>query len=369
MILQVNKMFLPDIGGVETVVKEYSEYLKEFDDMVVLCCHKNFTLKTSKEIVEGVKVYRCASFGTFKSMPVSIVFFFYLFFLSRQADIIHFHEPFPLGAIGSLLIPKTKKLFVTWHSDIIRQKNIKSFFEYFQRKLCVKADKVISTSDRLIEFSTVLKQFRSKVVTIPLSINKNDYLNIDLNGIDIKDLPKDYVLFLGRFSYYKGISVLLDAIEKINEDIPFVIVGNGELSSKIRQRVDNSKKNILLINRFVTDYEKKYLLKNSKFMVFPSIYPSEAFGILQLESMVYGKPVINTSLPTGVPWVSVDKETGLTVNINDCDHLAQAIRVLYENQELVEKFGENAIRRVDDLFSSNVTNNQIYNLYYTVKFS
>ncbi|MEI8631912.1 hypothetical protein P4S72_07090 [Vibrio sp. PP-XX7] len=84
MILQVNKMYSPDIGGVETVVKDISEYLKEYDDITVLCCHKKFSLRTTKELINGVRVYRCASFGTFMSMPVSIVFFLYLFFKQKS---------------------------------------------------------------------------------------------------------------------------------------------------------------------------------------------------------------------------------------------------------------------------------------------
>lgn len=364
MILQINKMYDPDIGGVETVVKEYSEYLKEFDDVVVLCVNKEFSLKTRIEMINGIKVYRCASLGTYMSMPVSIVFFFYLYSLSRKADFIHFHEPFPLGTIGSLLIPASKKIFVTWHSDIIKQKSIKSFFEFFQKKLCKKATNIISTSDRLIEFSNVLKQFKNKVVTIPLSLNKKEYLDKNLNGINIENLPKDYVLFLGRFSYYKGIFILLDAIEKLNGDIPFVIVGNGELSEEIKEKVSHSKKNILLIDRFVTDNEKKYLLKNSKFMVFPSIYPSEAFGILQLESMIYGKPVINTNLPTGVPWVSLNNESGLTVEPFKVDQLAKAIEALYENVELYNKMSQGAYSRLQKYFISSKTNKKLHNLYF-----
>lgn len=364
MILQVNKMYDPDIGGVETVVKEYSEYLKEFDDVVVLCVNKKFSLKTKIENINGIKVYRCASLGTYMSMPVSIVFFFYLLFLSRKSDYIHFHEPFPLGTIGSLLIPKTKKIFITWHSDIIKQKSIKIFFEFFQKKLCSKATNIISTSDRLIEFSNVLKQFRSKTITIPLSINEKEYLDKNFDDVDIQGLPKDYVLFLGRFSYYKGIFVLLDAIEKIEKDIPFVIVGKGELSNEIIKRVDKSSKNIMLINRFVTDNEKKFLLKNSKFMVLPSIYPSEAFGILQLESMVYGRPVINTSLPTGVPWVSLDNESGLTVNTFDIEHLAQAIKELFYNEKMYNKLSKGASDRLHFNFTVSKTNKLLHNLYF-----
>jgi len=367
MILQINKMYSPDIGGVETVVREYSEYLNRHEDVVVLCSHKQFSLKTTVERINGVKVYRCASFGVIMSMPISVVFFFYLFSLGRKARVVHFHEPFPLGSIGSFLVSKKRTVFVTWHSDIIKQKKVKFFFELFQKRLCKKATSVISTSDRLIEFSSVLTAFKDKVITIPLSIDKDEYLNAKLNHVSIEGLPREYVLFLGRFSYYKGLFVLLDAIESIEESIPFVIAGTGELSEAVKIRVSKSKKNILLVDRFVTDDEKKYLLQKSKFMVFPSIYPSEAFGIVQLESMVYGKPVINTYLPTGVPWVSLDKKTGLTTSVKNHTHLAKAIKELYYNDEMIEKFGREATKRVDELFSDSVTNKQMHELYFENK--
>jgi len=129
MILQINKMYDPDIGGVETVVADYANYLKKYDNVKVLCINKSFSLKTKIEIKNGVTVYRCASLGTFMSMPISFIFFYYMFFLSRQASHIHIHEPFPLASLGSFLISKKKKIFITWHSDIIKQKTIKAIVE------------------------------------------------------------------------------------------------------------------------------------------------------------------------------------------------------------------------------------------------
>lgn len=364
MILQINKFYSPDIGGVETVVKDYAEFLNKYDDVVVLCVNKKFSLKTKIVHINDIKVYRCASLGTFFSMPISLVFFIYLFFLSRKADYIHSHEPFPLGSIGGLIIPAAKKIFVTWHSDIIKQRSIKKLFEIFQRKLCKKANKIISTSDNLVKFSSILSFYNNKVTTIPLAINPESYEDINIENIKIQLMDKEYVLFLGRFAYYKGIFVLLDAIEMIQKSIPFVIVGDGELSSDVRLRVDKSKKNITLIDRFVNEDEKKYLLKNSKFMVFPSIYPSEAFGILQLEAMVYGKPVINTYLPTGVPWVSVHNKSGLTVQPSDAEDLAKNIRMLYENTELYKELCIGARERVLGNFTSEKVNKKLYELYF-----
>ncbi|MCM8833251.1 MAG: glycosyltransferase, partial [Candidatus Omnitrophica bacterium] len=320
MILQVTKLYAPELGGIETVVKQFSEFLSNFDEVVVLCVHKNFNFRTTVEKINNVTVYRCTSLGTYMSMPLSISFFWHLFRLAKKADIIHFHEPFPLGSIGSLLIPKSKRIFVYWHSDIIRQKTFKKIAEFFQKKLCKIAEIIMTSSMRMVEFSPILRKFREKIKIVPLSIKKEDYLisiTEDKLGSDLTNLPSDYVLFLGRLSYYKGIDVLLNAIEIVDKRIPFVIAGEGELSKEIKESLKKANGRIYFINRKLSEEEKKYLLKNSKFLVFPSTFPSEAFGIVQLEAMVYGKPVINTNLPTGVPWVSLHGESGLTVEVGD----------------------------------------------------
>ncbi|MDK2814621.1 MAG: hypothetical protein PWP18_534 [Thermoanaerobacter sp.] len=368
MILQVNKMYYPDIGGVETIVKQYSEYLKQFDEVVVLCIHRNFSVRTTVEKINGITVYRCASFGTYMSMPVSLAFFWHLFRLSKKANIIHFHEPFPLGSIGSLLIPNSKRIFVTWHSDIIRQKILKKFIEFFQKRLCQKAEKIIATSERMIKFSSILKKFKEKIVIIPLSLNKEDYINSftesNLNS-DLSNLPTNYVLFLGRLSYYKGLDVLLDAISIVNENIPFVIAGDGELAGSVNEKIKKSNKEIYFINRKMSEEEKKYLIKHSKFLVFPSTLPSEAFGLVQLEAMVYGKPVINTNLPTGVPWVSLHNVSGLTVEPSDAFQLARAIEKLYFDEELYKRLSKGALDRFNKYFDSKVTNELLYSIYFT----
>jgi len=96
----------------------------------------------------------------------------------------------------------------------------------------------------------------------------------------------------------------------------------------------------------LSDAELKSAFADCDVFVFPSVENSEAFGIVQQEAMVYGKPVINTALPTGVPYVSVHGETGLTVPPKDADALAQAIQTLADDAALRRKFGENARKRV-----------------------
>jgi rhamnosyl/mannosyltransferase len=357
-ILQINKFYYPHIGGVETIVKQYAEYLTKNNEVCCLTINNKFKLFTKTEKINNVTVVRCGSLGTFFSMPISLSFFFKFLRIRKNFDIFHFHEPFPLASILYCLIPKSTKVIVSWHSDIIKQKFFKKFAEYFQKKLCIRSDIIITTSQRLFYNSHILQLFKDKVNILPLSIDPQKYEYININNISKElKIKREYILYLGRFSYYKGIDVLLKAISQLNDNLSatFVIAGSGKINKQLSRKISTLKnKNVILINRFLNEDEKKYLLKHCLFFVFPSKYPSEAFGIIQLEAMIYGKPVINTDLPTGVPYVSQDGLTGLTVPANDHKALSYAISKLLNDRKLIEIYGLNAKKRLLENFTDNI---------------
>jgi len=350
-------MYHPDIGGIETIVKQYAECLSKSFDVTVLTSSGSKRFKTVIEYINGVRIIRCPSFGIFFSMPISITLFMTLISSRHKYDVIHFHEPFPIASfIG--IFPKKCKYIVTWHSDIIKQKLLKNFIEFFQKKLCNKSDIILTTSPNLIEFSSVLKHFRNKIKVQPLTIDPEEY------DINIPENKYDYALYIGRLSYYKGINFMLKAYEKSDSKIPLYIVGDGEkeIRDDINSFIKKSSKEIVFINRYVSEDDKKCYLKNCKYLIFPSIYPSEAFGLIQLEAMIYSKPVINTSLPTGVPWVSVHNITGITVQVNDEEELKKAIND-FSSDKLVETYGKAARQRVENMFSDKVVLNNLLQIY------
>jgi len=361
-ILQINKYYTPDIGGVESVVQKYSEYFAKVKEIkvTVLCINKYFNIKTRYENINNVYIIRVSSFGSFFSMPLSISFFYYFIRIRKKYDIIHFHEPFPLGSLLTFLVPKKTKLILTWHSDIIKQKKLKKIIEFFQHKLCKRTNLILTTSSNLLSSSSVISHYKYKTKVLPLSISSNVE-----KGTKHKDDNDNYILYLGRISYYKGIEVLLKAYTESNTSKKLIIVGDGDknIINSINSYKSASTKIIEFINRFVSEDEKMNFLKQCSFFVFPSIQPSEAFGIIQLEAMLMKKPVINTSLPTGVPLVSLHKETGLTVEPGNVNELSSAIDELSFNPSICQEYGRNARNRVIKYFSDDVVLPQL-NKYY-----
>lgn len=359
-------MYSPDIGGVETVCQQYSEHYAIKYDVTVLCVHKKFKLVGETTIINNVKVIRCASFGTFFSMPVSLTFLFNFIVQFVKCDVAFIHLPFPMADFSLLLTSFIKrKLYLVWHSDIVKQGMLKKLLLPILNRTVLKADKIIVTSPKMLEFSDSLMRSTEKCIVIPLSINTKTIRKLASNDSQVfndfpwfcEEKPIDG-LFFGRLCYYKGVNVLLDMLLKLKQrelSSRIVIAGSGEYSSLVQSFIrEHNLKNVIFINRFLTEKEKYCLIKKSKCFLFPSVEVSEAFGITQLESMCLGVPVINTSLASGVPWVSLNNVTGFTVSPKDSEQLYIAFSSLMSDNQMREKFSFNAINRVDTEFDDNV---------------
>jgi len=360
-VLQVNKLYAPFIGGVERVVQDIAEGLKDKVDMKVLACQPKG--RTTVEMINGVEVTKASSLGIYWSMPVSLSFPYILAKMSRDVDIIHFHFPFPLGDFSYLLFgAKGKKVVVTYHCDIVRQKKVMMFYKPFLFKFLKIADRILVTSPNILQSSKYIAHFKDKCVVVPLSIPVEEYTRIDQTfDVGISQGEK-IVLFVGRLSYYKGVEYLIEAMQWI--DAKLLIIGDGELRNVLQEKTLslglNKKVNFL---GKVPDQILRYCYQICDVFVLPSIESSEAFGIVQMEAMAYGKPVVNTNLPTGVPFVSVHGETGLTVPPRDSIALANAVNKILEDEKLAKTFSQNAIRRVNEKFSRKRMLEQIYSIY------
>ena len=246
-ILQINKLYFPWIGGMETVVQNISEGLKNnfyffnkkqnnFYLEVLTCGTKR---KTKIEIINKIKITKAGSLGIFLSMPISFLFPFILRKKIKKFNILHFHLPFPLGVMSYLffcLKNKNQKIVVTWHSDILKQKIFLWFYKPFLIMFLKRTDKIIVTSTNYLKKSPFLKNFKNKCVVIPIALDVKKFQTLQEKRIDIKN-PKNkkIILFVGRLSYYKGLNYLIKAMNNVNALL--LIVGNGSLKQKLKKQM------------------------------------------------------------------------------------------------------------------------------------
>lgn len=362
-VLQVNKLYAPWIGGVEKVTQNIAEGLRDRTDMSVLVCSPKGP--TVHESLNGVPVTRAGSLGIFFSMPVSFPFFRLFRRMSRGADIVQFHMPFPLADLAYLLSGCRAKTVVWWHSDVVRQKKLMFFYRPVRRAFLKRVDRIVVATQGHIDGSAELRRFRDKCVVIPFGIDIPAYVNHLDCGMRLTPSQPGAVkiLFVGRLVYYKGVSVLLEAFAKVIGAELF-LAGSGPLERELREQAEalGTEARVHFLGR-LSDGCLKDCQKDCDFFVFPSVADTEAFGLVQLEAMVYGKPVVNTSLPTGVPFVSPDGVTGITVPPGDADRLAQALQKLTDDVPLRLRLGENARHRVRDEYGMDRMMDRLAELY------
>ncbi|GAB6137375.1 glycosyltransferase [Halanaerobaculum tunisiense] len=361
-VLQVNKLYYPFTGGVEKVAYDISNELSDKVDMDVLVANDKF--KKDQEKINGANIYRSASLGRYFSMPVAPTFPFDL--KKIDADIYHYHLPFPLGVVSHLLTNPNGKTVVTWHSDIVKQEKILKIYKPFLMKFLDKVDKIVTTSLNMIESSPFLQPFKDKCTVIPLGIKPEDFSLTDRVESKVTKIKRKYskpiIFFVGRLVYYKGIEYLIKAMERI--DAQLLIGGTGPLQDELRSLVQRSDlENKVEFLGYIDDKDLSAYYHASEMFVLPSVEKSEAFGIVQLEAQACGKPVISTNLPTGVPFVNKHEETGLVVEPKLHQQLSEAINLLLSEPKLRKQYGQRAKKRVKEQFTIKKLGDSYLKLY------
>lgn len=351
-ILHVNKFYPPWIGGIETIVSEIAEMLQGAGHAnTVLVCQSPIDSKQT-EIPGETKVIRTKTLGSLFGMPISFDFLFAFKRAAQNADVILLHHPFPLGFFAAFLFARKKRLVVFYHADIVRQKTVAFLLSPLFHTILSRASDILVTSDRLTHSSPFLRRYQKKCTTIPLWINETNLKQTEEVNRASENIKQRFgqplILSVGRLVSYKGYEVLIDALQSVSAHA--LIIGTGPLKQSLLERIHRNKLDdrVMIIDP-VADLAPYYYA--ASLFVLPSITNAEAFGIVQLEAMFCGCPVINTSLPTGVSEVSLHNKTGLTVEPKNVIQLSQAINTLTENNVLRKQFSEQAHTRAVTHFS------------------
>jgi glycosyltransferase involved in cell wall biosynthesis len=345
-ILHVGKFYPPSRGGMEHVVQLLCEAERASVDSRALVA--NGDARTLRESVHGVPVTRVGAWVRVGS--VTVVPTLPLWMRRLDHDVMVVHEPNPVAIVAHALVRPTSRLIVWIHADVVRPHwRFNLFYRPFQRRLLERADRIVVASPPMLDQVEALHDFRDKAVVIPYAIEAERHARtpaIDRSIHQIRgDDPRPLVLFVGRMVAYKGVDVLLRALQDV--DARALLVGEGPL--KAAWQTLASDLGLSSRVRFLGEVDQPTLAAlyhACDVFVLPSVTRAEAFGLVQLEAMACSKPVISTNLPSGVPWVNVNGDTGIVVPPGDASALAGALRTLGADPDLRAKLGERGRARV-----------------------
>ena len=357
-VLHVGKFYAPYKGGMETHLRTLCERLVSHVDVDVVVA--NTARSRAREVVDGVPVTRLGTFVNLGAAPFTPGLSRYI--RSAGADIVHLHWPHPTAVLSYLRGGGRSRLVITYHSDIVRQRALGTLFRPILHAALTRSSAIICTSPNYISTSPVLQRHTDRCVVLPFGIDVARLT--EPAGEEVAAVREKYgpriVLAIGRLVGYKGFEYLVRAMQNVSARL--VLIGNGPLRASLaRLAVECGTAEKIAFLPQVHDIAP--YLHAADVFVLPSIARSEAFGLVQLEAMAAGIPVVNTDLPSGVPYVSPHGVSGLTVPPADPTALAVAVQTLLDNAALRRRYGAAGRARVRSHFNVDRMSAETLDLY------
>lgn len=272
-------------------------------------------------------------------------------------DIVHLQFPAdPMAHLSYELLPRSVKRVIGWHSDIVRQQGLLKLYRPFLDHSLRAADAIIAATPAHVSSSEQLLPVREtarfRIVPYGFDLTRFERRPALADEIRRRLCAKFLVFALGRHVYYKGFEFLIRALADVPE-ATLALGGQGPLTGDLQRiaRDTGVMDRVVFVGR-IPDQELPAWYHACDVFCLPSIEPAEAFGIVQVEAMASGRPVVCCRLDNGVNWVNPDGETGLAVPPADPAALAGALARLHREPMLRERLGDEGRRRAFRLFTA-----------------
>ena len=361
-ILHVYKTYYPDsVGGVEKVINEIATSSQRLgvNAQVLAISHKPQQPFT----IDGHVVHQAKSSFHLASTDFSLEAFSLFRKLIKQADLIHYHYPWPFMDLLHFSTLIRKPSVVTYHSDIVRQKILSKIYSPLKHQFLTSVDKIVVTSPNYLQTSRDLLRYADKTEVIPIGLDKNKYPQPSEKLLSYwkKQLPLKFFLFVGVLRYYKGLHTLLEAIKDI--PYPVVIVGSGPIEAELKRYTEKMNMSWVFFLGQISEEDKVALLTLAYSIIFPSSLRSEAFGVSLLEGAMYSKPLISTEIGTGTSYINIHQQTGLVIKPGCPGSISLALDFMWMHPDEAEQMGVESNKRYQQFFMADKMANKYCALY------
>jgi len=358
-ILHIYKDYFPVLGGIENHVRLLAEGQAARGHQVTALITNPDGLRTTAIDEAGVRVVRAGRLATVASTPLSLALPWQL--ARARPDVVHLHFPYPIGEVSQWLLRRGRATVLTYHSDVVRQARILRLYRPLLARVLKKTDALIVGSPqmrnsaylaphqakvRLIPYGIPLARFRGRPAATEMARVAERYLTTGPANTGAAPAPR--LLFVGRLRYYKGLDTLIEALPALRP-ARLLVVGAGPMAEpwQTLTRAVGVPDRIAWLGE-VPDADLPALYHLADLFVLPASHPSEAFGLVQVEAMAAGLPVVCTELGTGTSYVNQDGITGRVVPPRDPGALTSAISDLLADPALRARMGAAARARATE---------------------
>ncbi len=349
-VLHLGKFYPPYAGGMEQFLGDLLPALQEEEIEPAALVHAH---EGGRRQERPFPVWRVPTLGHLLYAPVSPAFPLWLkqMICDFRPDVLHLHLP-NLSAFWALLLPQARRIpwVIHWHADVVsasidaRLAVAYRAYRPLEQRLLEHSVRIIATSPPYRDTSEPLRTWLDKTEVVPLGLDPGR-----LPFPDEEDLAWSQrlwgeaslrLLCVGRLTYYKGHRFLMEAMNQV-EGVRLICVGTGGMLATLQQQTRGLSQEILFTGS-LSDARRNALLATCDVLVLPSIERTEAFGVVLLEAMAYGKPVIATRVPgSGMGWVVESGLTGLLVEPRDVKAFVMALRTMRQYPSSVrERMGK-----------------------------
>ena len=352
-ILIVTDFYEPHVSGIVTYIKQSLQVYKKLNcSVTILTTLYNNSLK-KEEIIDDVKIIRCQP-----TIKISRGFYSFelikkYYNLHKEFDLINIS--YPLTEIFPISLKLNNKTFITYHClppSFLYNKFFSLYFYFFGLVSLVFSKKIIVLSKDYFRNIFFHKFFDKKILEIPPYILKKNIKKLRTNKKEIK------IGYLGRICKEKGLENLIKASELLNnKNLNHKVLIAGDIDDKrfknyiqkIKKKTQDNK-NIFFLGK-IKETEKDNFFEQLDVFVLPSVNSFEAFGIVQLEAMNNGIPVIASNIK-GVRSIIYKTQNGYLFEKNNSKQLV----------EMLLKINKNKIKDPESI-SNEVNNHYGYDIF------